>query len=120
MKKNCGRTHIKMYIAVFVCFTSKLVHLKKFIGRKGIPDKLYSQPRASRKQNECCTRPNHSPQQRDGVRVHISQDSSLRRAVRSSPEVRKESPGEKTVGKALLTPELEAILNSRSICSVSQ
>ncbi|XP_049305956.1 uncharacterized protein LOC125776615 [Bactrocera dorsalis] len=52
-----GRPPVKTYIAVFVCFTSKAVHLelvsdlstntfifalKRFIGRRGIPQKIYS------------------------------------------------------------------------------
>lgn len=52
-----GRPPSKIYIAVFVCFTSKAVHLelvsdltsnsfilclKRFIGRRGYPDKIYS------------------------------------------------------------------------------
>ncbi|XP_054746940.1 uncharacterized protein LOC129252836 [Anastrepha obliqua] len=52
-----GRRPVKTYIAVFVCFTSKAVHLelvtdlssncfifalKRFIGRRGMPRKIYS------------------------------------------------------------------------------
>lgn len=51
-----GRPPVKMYIAVFVCFTSKAVHLelvsdlttdcfilclKRFIGRRGLPQKIW-------------------------------------------------------------------------------
>ncbi|XP_043862236.1 uncharacterized protein LOC122756484 [Drosophila santomea] len=52
-----GRPPIKTYVAVFVCFSSKAVHLelvvdlstdsflsvfKRFVGRRGLPEKVYS------------------------------------------------------------------------------
>ena len=52
-----GRPPVKMYIAIFVCFTSKAVHielvtdlssnsfilcLQRFIGRRGLPERIYS------------------------------------------------------------------------------
>lgn len=52
-----GRPPVKMYVAVFVCFASKAVHLdlvtdlstdaflnvfKRFIGRRGLPETIYS------------------------------------------------------------------------------
>lgn len=52
-----GKRPVKMYVAVFVCFSSKAVHLelvtdlwteaflnvlKRFIGRRGLPETLFS------------------------------------------------------------------------------
>ena len=57
-KKNGTRTLLKTYVAIFICFSTKAVHIepvmsltkddclaaiKRFVSRRGIPDKIYSE-----------------------------------------------------------------------------